>query len=232
MASDALIYDVHGNLPALEAVLDDARRAGAQRHLLGGDYALFGPWPRETVKALRTLDDAAWIRGNVDRWCADPESSPDDPMFRGPIAACREALGAKIVTELGALPERLVLDGTLYCHASPVSDLRSFTPEPTGEDQELLAAVNERRVVFGHTHVQFQRRTETGVELVNPGSVGLPWDGDPRAAYALVHDDGRIELRRVPYDHRASARAMLERYPDVAWAQRTVRRLEAARMVD
>jgi hypothetical protein len=63
----ALLYDVHGNLPALEAVLRDAETAGATRFLLGGDYALFGPFPGETIERLRALPDASWIRGNVDR---------------------------------------------------------------------------------------------------------------------------------------------------------------------
>ena len=73
----AVIYDVHGNLPALEAVLTDAAGAGAERYLLGGDYALFGPWPAETVARLREIPDATWIRGNVDRWTAFPGQVPD-----------------------------------------------------------------------------------------------------------------------------------------------------------
>jgi diadenosine tetraphosphatase ApaH/serine/threonine PP2A family protein phosphatase len=228
----ALVYDVHGNLPALDAVLADARQAGAEHFLLGGDYALFGPWPRETVEVLRTLEGAIWIRGNVDRWCAHPEAAPDDPLIRDAIDACRRELGSDLATELGALEAQRVLDGVRYCHGSPASDLRSFMPQPAEEDEELLAGSNERRVVFGHTHLQFQRLTENGVELVNPGSVGLPFDGDPRAAYALVEDGRVIELRRVSYDHRESARAMRERYHASPWAERTARRLEAARMVD
>ena len=74
----ALLFDIHGNLPALEAVLDDARAAGAKRYLLGGDYAVFGGWPAETVARLRELPDATWIRGNVDRWAATeaPDGEP------------------------------------------------------------------------------------------------------------------------------------------------------------
>jgi predicted phosphodiesterase len=228
----ALVYDVHGNLLALEAILADARQAGAQNFLLGGDYALFGPWPRETVDALRSLKGALWIRGNVDRWCAQPEAAPDDPLIQDAIEACRKELGSELVTELGALEEQRVLDGVRYCHGSPASDVRSFMPKPDEGDEGLLAGAKERRVVFGHTHLQFHRLTESGVELVNPGSVGLPLDGDHRAAYALVEDGGAVKLRRVSYDHRESARAMRERYRESPWAERTVRRLEAARMVD
>jgi predicted phosphodiesterase len=228
----ALIYDVHGNLPALEAVLDDARGAGADAFLLGGDYALFGPWPAETVEALQALPEATWIRGNVDRWSADPGDAPDDPLVREAIDACRAALDLDAVNELAALPEQLVLDETRYCHGSPVSDVRSFMPSASDEDDELIGDSDERRVVFGHTHLQFVRATEAGVELVNPGSVGMPFDGDPRAGYAVIGDGGRVELRRVAYDHEASAAALEERFGGSQWAARSARRLRNATMCD
>src|SRR4051812_44401746 len=139
----ALLYDVHGNLPALEAVLADAQSQGADRYVLGGDYAMFGPWPRETVERLKQLEDAQWIRGNVDRWTANPDDAPDHPMPQSAIAACRAELGDALVEELGSLPEQIVIDGVRYCHASPVSDLRSFFPEPAADEHELLAGVEE-----------------------------------------------------------------------------------------
>jgi diadenosine tetraphosphatase ApaH/serine/threonine PP2A family protein phosphatase len=228
MAALALLYDVHGNLPALESVLQDTRTAGIERFLLGGDYALFGPWPAESVAALRALPDAIWIRGNVDRWTAHPDQAPDDHV-RAAIAACRTELGDGVADELGALPEQAMLAGTRCCHASPLSDLRSFLPEPADDEAELLAGVSERRIVFGHTHLQFRRPGPDGVELINPGSVGMPFDGDHRAAYAIVHDDGRIEHRRVAYDHEASAAAMTVRFGDAAWARRSATRLRNAR---
>jgi diadenosine tetraphosphatase ApaH/serine/threonine PP2A family protein phosphatase len=203
----ALLYDVHGNLPALEAVLADAEAAGAERFLLGGDYALFGAWPRETVARLRALD-ADWIRGNGERWTAAPEEAPE--AVRPAIARCRELLGGELVEELAVLPETLSRGGSLYCHGSPLSDVRSFLPEPGDDEEELLAGVEAERLVFGHTHLAFTRRAANGIELVNPGSVGMPFDGDPRAAYALVGDDGALELRRVVYDHYASAAAVRE----------------------
>ena len=226
------MYDVHGNLPALEAVLDDARAAGAEGFLLGGDYGLFGPWPAETVAKLHELSGATWIRGNVDRWTAAPDDAPDDTLIRAAIVACREALSEEVASELGALTEQIVIRGIRYCHGSPISDVRSFMPTPADDDAELLDEVGERRVVFGHTHLQFARTTRSGVELVNPGSVGMPFDGDPRAAYALLADDGRIDLRRVAYDHEASAAAMEEQYPGKAWAERSARRLRRARMCE
>ncbi len=226
----AIIYDVHGNLPALEAVLADARDAGAQRFLLGGDYALFGPFPAETLKLLHELDDALWVRGNVDRWTAQPDRLGDgDHLVPRAVSDTRAAIGEQAAAELGELAERHRLDGTLYCHASPVSDMRSFMPESGEDDEQLLAGAGERRVVFGHTHLQFNRTGPDGVELLNPGSVGLPFDGDPRAAYALAHDDGSIELRRVAYDQQAAIDALQQHFGGVPWAQRSITRLQNAR---
>jgi diadenosine tetraphosphatase ApaH/serine/threonine PP2A family protein phosphatase len=189
-----LLYDVHGNLPALEAVLADCP---ADRFLLGGDYATFGAWPHETVARLRELD-AEWIRGNVDRWLVEAPDAPD--AMQPLIERSRQMAGQELCEELAALPDATTHEGTLYCHASPLSDMDSFYPEPQDSDAERLMGVEARRVVFGHTHLQFEREGPGGIELVNPGSVGMPLDGDHRAAYALAHDDGRIELRRVAYD--------------------------------
>jgi len=227
----ALLYDVHGNLPALQAVLDDARARGADRWLLGGDYALFGPEPEGALEELRALEPAMWLRGNGERWCAAPDDLGDvHPIVPAAIAACREALGAATVEELGALAEQGLGAETRYCHASPPSDVRSFLPQPAADEAELLAGVTEPRLVFGHTHLPFRRISMTGgIELVNPGSVGLPFDRDPRAAYALVHDDRRVEHRRIPYDHGAAAAWMRERWPGAAWAETVARRIEQSR---
>jgi diadenosine tetraphosphatase ApaH/serine/threonine PP2A family protein phosphatase len=226
----ALLYDVHGNLPALEAVLADARGAGAERWLLGGDYALFGGWPEDCVALLRELRDAVWIRGNGERWTANPDDAPDNPVVPGAVHACREALGGALTQELAGLPYDHADGDTYVCHASPVSDLRSFMPEPADDEAELLEGVSARRLVFGHTHLPF-RRERGGIELVNPGSVGMPFDGDTRAAYALVHADGAIEHRRVAYDHAAAAARVRDRFGG-SWAEVVARRIEQATMVD
>jgi diadenosine tetraphosphatase ApaH/serine/threonine PP2A family protein phosphatase len=223
----AVLYDIHGNLPALEAVLEDAEAAGATDHQLGGDYAAFGAWPMACVERLRALPDARWIRGNWERWQTDPSAAPDTEVIQGAAAAVIAALGDEVVADLGALPGADERDGTLFCHGSPGSDMDSFLPEPSEEDDQLLAGVTARRVVFGHTHVQFRRRSPGGIDLLNPGSVGLPWDGDVRAAYALIGDDGEVELRRVAYDHEAAAAALEDR--GQPWAEITARRLRAAR---
>ena len=226
----ALVYDVHGNRLALDAVVADARTQGADRWVLGGDYALFGPEPEAAVALLRELTPALWLRGNGERWTAQPDAAPDNDVVPPAIAACRAALGEALVAELGELREQGVHEDTRYVHASPVSDLRSFTPEPGEDEPELLADVGEPRLVFGHTHLPFRRISAMGgIELVNPGSVGLPYDGDQRAAYALIGPDRRVEHRRVPYDHAASAARVRERWQGAAWADTVARRIEQAR---
>jgi predicted phosphodiesterase len=224
-----IAFDVHGNLPALEAVLADASAAGVERWILGGDYALFGGWPAETVAALDALDAPVRIRGNAERWTADPASVPENPVVPGGVAACREALGAATVARLAGLAFDAALDGTQVVHASPVSDLRSFLPAPGPEDEELLRAArpDARRLLFGHTHLPFAR-SAGGVALVNPGSVGMPLDGDVRAAWALLHEDGRIEHRRVAYDHVAAAAQVRARFGPGGWAAIVARRIERA----
>jgi putative phosphoesterase len=222
---EVLLYDVHGNLPALEAVLEDA--AGADAYVLGGDYALFGGWPKETVERLQQLPDALWIRGNTDRWLAGlaPEVE-GNPVPLAALESARAALGKQLVLDLASLPATARRAETLICHASPQSDMRSFLEEPQEDEAELLEGVTATRLIFGHTHLPFYRVTDAGVELMNPGSVGLPYDGDPRASYVRLHDDGSIELRRVPYDHASSADKVRHQ---PGWGETVARRLETAR---
>jgi diadenosine tetraphosphatase ApaH/serine/threonine PP2A family protein phosphatase len=231
----ALLYDVHGNLPALQAVLRDAESRGADGHLLGGDYTLFGGWPGECLALLEALPQATWIRGNGERWTADPGAAPADVVVQGAIASCAETLGADTVARLAALPESASVtagpvEGRAW-HGSPLSDERSFLPEPQPEDEELLSGVAEARLYFGHTHLPFQRVSAQGIELVNPGSVGMPFDGNPRAAYALLHDDGRVEHRRVHYDHASAARRVREQARGAPWGETIGKRIERAQFL-
>jgi diadenosine tetraphosphatase ApaH/serine/threonine PP2A family protein phosphatase len=210
-------------------VLDDARREGADEWLFGGDYALFGAWPAETVARLHELRPARWIRGNGERWTASPGETPDEAV-RAAAEACAEALGTATVAELAALPFSARDGDTLYVHASPVSDVESLGPDPAdGDDARLGGVEGLARLVVGHTHLPFRRPGPGGVEVVNPGSVGMPFDGDPRAAYALIGADGDVEHRRVAYDHAASAAALRDRYGAEGWAATPARRLDGAR---
>jgi diadenosine tetraphosphatase ApaH/serine/threonine PP2A family protein phosphatase len=223
----AALYDIHGNLPALEAVLADAQAAGTDRYLLGGDYASLGAWPVEVLDRLRKLPTVGRLRGNWERWQESASDAPDLPFIKSAMDWVREALGPERIADLAALPETAIVDGRLFCHASPVSDMRSFLPAADADEEELLAGVGQRTVVFGHTHLQFRRVSAGGIELVNPGSVGLPFDGDHRAAYALFGDGhGDVELRRVDYDHRRYAATVRERMQGLG--EEVAERIEAA----
>jgi diadenosine tetraphosphatase ApaH/serine/threonine PP2A family protein phosphatase len=221
----ALLFDVHGNPAALEAVLADAERAGATSYLVGGDLVVGGLDPSGTVERLRALPDARWLRGNTDRWLL--ETPIDQPPFLWrALDEARRMLRWDEIEWLYSLPTRVELDGVLYVHASPLVDTDSFAPQPQDEDERRLAEVSGRTVVFGHSHVQFgPREGPNGTTLVNPGSVGMPLDEDPRAAYALV-DGGSFEQRRVDYDHLGVAAGL---HALGKWAEPFATRIELAR---
>jgi predicted phosphodiesterase len=220
----ALLYDIHGNLVALQAVLADAERAEVSSYVLGGDYATFGPWPRETVELLETLPTVARIRGNVDRWLREEPEVPESAreFVTTALTVARESLGPALVERLYGLPERSELEGILICHGSPVSDIESFAPDAQPDEERLLAGEKQRAILFGHSHKQFNRAGPSETLLVNPGSVGAPLDGDPRAAWAL-YAQGEIALRRTAYDVERAA-AQMRSYG--AWADPIAHRIE------
>ncbi len=200
----ALLYDIHGNLPALERVLADADAAGAQSYLLGGDFGSWSPWPLETLERLRALPQATWIRGNGERWLREPPT--DRPEVTSALAKLDSGLGSE-VGWVYSLQTQVELDGVLYVHGSPLSDVESFPAEASDDDERMLSGVHDRTVVFGHSHLQFTRPGPNGTTLLNPGSVGMPLDGDLRGAYALRGADGAFDLRRVEYDNERAAAA-------------------------
>jgi putative phosphoesterase len=223
-----LLYDVHGNLPALEAVLADARDTPVTRWVLGGDYASFGAWPVEAVARMDELDDAVWIRGNWDRWQrGERDDMPPGEDLQTALASVVETLGPALIQRLAELPKTHRERDVLFCHGAPRTDMDSFAPNATDHDDELLDGVDARRVVFGHTHLPVDRE-HRGIHLFNPGSVGLPFDGDPRAHWAVLHDDGRAELRRVSYDVDEAISGLHARYDDAPWIGGTVARLRKA----
>ena len=217
-----LLYDVHGNLAALEAVVADARGRGVDEWLVGGDVAAFGGWPEETIDALRALEPARWIRGNHERWAVEQDQVPAQPLPIGAAAALRGALDDDLVEELYALPTSVEIPGGEAWHASPVSDVEGFAPHPAPGDRDLLGDRTPGLLVVGHTHVPVHRPVERAdggtTVVVNPGSVGLPFDGDPRSAYGLLHDDGRIELRRIDYDVEQAVARQHERWGVDGWS--------------
>jgi predicted phosphodiesterase len=196
-----VLYDIHGNLPALEEVLADAETVGVDRWLLGGDYAAPSPWPLQTLERLRELPNAIWIRGNGERWLFEPPYDRPEVMeaydlFHGQLPETDEKW-------LYSLPPQVELDGILYVHGSPLSDVESFAPQPEVGEERMLDGVHDRLVVFGHSHQQFRRPGPANTDLLNPGSAGMPLDGDARAAWATRDDD--FELRRVEYDVEKAA---------------------------
>ena len=198
-----MLSDIHGNLPALEAVLAAAARARPTGYLLGGDYGTPSPAPKETLDRLRKLPNAVWIRGNGERWLREP------PLDRPEVMEVYEHLTSGVpeheVEWLYGLPESAELDGVLYVHGSPLSDVDSFAPEPQEGEERLLAGLSDRTIVFGHSHQQFRRPGPDGTDLLNPGSVGMPLDGDVGAAWATW--DGDFTFRRTPYDVERAAAA-------------------------
>jgi len=113
------------------------------------------------------------------------------------------------------LPPQAEIDGVLYVHGSPLADDESFDIEPREDDERLLAGERDRTIVFGHSHLQFQRPGPNGTFLVNPGSVGAPRHGEPNAAWAVRPDSGEFELRRTNYDTARAAAAFRALGPPV-----------------
>jgi diadenosine tetraphosphatase ApaH/serine/threonine PP2A family protein phosphatase len=198
-----VLYDIHGNMPALERVLAEADDLGIDRWLLGGDYGTPSPWPLETLARLRELPNATWIRGNGERWLVEPPL--DRPEVMETYDVFRGGIPDDEVQNLFNLPPQAELDGILFFHGSPLSDVESFPPEPGEDDERMLAGVHDRTVVFGHSHQQFRRPGPKGTDLLNPGSVGMPLDGDVRSAWATW--DGDFQFRRTEYDVERAAAA-------------------------
>jgi predicted phosphodiesterase len=198
----AILYDIHGNIAALDEVLAEAETARVDRYLLGGDYGTPSPAPRETLERLRALPNATWIRGNGERWLRE---TPEIPEVQEAYREFDGTMTEDEVDRLYSLPERAELDGILYVHGSPLSDVESFAPAAEDGEERMLAGVRDRTIVFGHSHQQFRRPGPDGTHLVNPGSVGMPLDGDVRAAWAVWTGD--FEFRRTEYDVERAAAA-------------------------
>src|SRR3954447_4823742 len=194
----AALYDIHGNLPALEAVLAEVEREGVDAIVIGGDIASGPPQPREVVELVPSLPAAHCIRGNADR-LRDRELAGEEGL-----EWLFGQLGEEQVEWLVSLPFSAVLDDTLYVHATPQDDVTVVTEITTDEKLAgLLLEVEQSRVVAGHTHMQLDR--QVGEKLfANAGSVGWPYEGRTGAYWALVDD--AISFRRTDYDlERAAA---------------------------
>jgi putative phosphoesterase len=222
----AALYDIHGNLSALEATLSEVEREAPDMIVVGGDVAL-GPMPRETLDRLMTLERRAYfIRGNTDRELVDHydgTSMLGETVGEADVWVRRGKWAAEQITEaqrdfLASLPETLVLEieglgPTLFCHGSPRSDEEVITRLTPGTRlDELLSGVKETVIVCGHTHVQFDR-AHGGKRVINAGSVGMHNEGRPGAYWLLIGPD--VELRRTIYDvEDAAKRIRTTGFPD------------------
>jgi putative phosphoesterase len=210
----AALYDIHGNLPALEAALADVEREGVDAILVGGDIAS-GPLPAETLQLLRSLGDRVrFVRGNADRVLDLPGTSP----FAAGRRWVAEQLGPAGLRFLERLPTDEVLDvdglgEVLFCHGAPGSDEEPITRLTSDERlRTLLRGVAQRVVVCGHTHIQFDRRVDD-VRVVNAGSVGQPYEAEPGAYWLLAGPD--ISFRRTTYAvEQAAARIRTTGHPN------------------
>ena len=204
----AALYDVHGNLPALEAVLAEVDADATV--LVGGDVAS-GPFPVETLDRLRAFGERVhFVRGNADRVLdfAGENTGEQWVQSRRWVA---ERLGEESLAFLAGLPVDVTLDvETLgpvrFCHGAPGSDETVITRVTSAERlRGLLAGVEERVVVCGHTHIQFDRAVDE-IRVLNAGSVGAPYEGR-RGAYWLELGPG-VTFRRTDYDVEAAVAAI------------------------
>ena len=201
----ALLADVHGNASALAAVLREVEAEGADLLIHAGDLT-WGPLVEETLALIQGYrGPAAFVRGNSERavleLADDTRASEDEPTPRE--VWMLEQHDAAALAFLRSFSENVVVDvaglgAVRVCHGSPRSDTECVTVEtPEARVREFMAGVEERIVATAHTHVQFDRRVGD-VRSINPGSVGLPYEGRPGAFWALLGPD--IELRRTEYD--------------------------------
>ncbi|MBC7788351.1 MAG: metallophosphoesterase family protein [Anaerolineae bacterium] len=216
----AALYDIHGNLPALEAVLQDISRTDADQIVVGGDVVP-GPMPRETIRYLLNLDiPVHFISGNGDReilaWMRGTESDTIPEQYREVMRWVAQQLQPEHEVVLASWLKTLRLDipglgEVLFCHATPRSDTEIFT-RLTSEDRlvPVFGELDVRVVVCGHTHMQFDRMIQ-GIRVVNAGSVGMPF-GEPGAYWLLLGPD--VQLRHTTFDlEKAAERIRDTKYP-------------------
>jgi predicted phosphodiesterase len=209
------LYDIHGNLDALDAVLADPRSAGADVVVVGGD-TVPGPYARASLDRLRSLGvPLRWVRGNGEREVAATARGVDgglEGMVALTSARTAEELGDNALG-LGDLPLSVHVEDVLFCHASPRRDDEMLTRiSPADRWEAALSGTEARLVVAGHTH-QPDDRIVGGTRFVNAGSVGMPYDGTGEASWLWIAD-GEPELRQTAYDSLAAGRRMLAAWPD------------------
>jgi putative phosphoesterase len=198
----AVLADVHGNAPALRAVLAEIDRDPVDAIVVAGDV-VGGALVRETLELLDArMEPTHWVRGNSEREAVaayDGAALSDDPAGRA-AAWSAKALDRRWRDELASWPISLALDGVRFCHGSPRRDDEFLTRATPDEVLlEALGGVPERLVVGGHTHQQMVRELAGGVTYANAGSVGIPYEGRPGAFWMLV-ESGVARPCETTYD--------------------------------
>jgi predicted phosphodiesterase len=218
----AVLADVHANLPALEAVLDDVETHGVDRIVLLGDIA-GGPMPAETLDLLAALGETAvWVHGNGERELVEAfDGKPGEGRTGADAAACAALIEQRHRDLMAGLPMTVSLDvdglgPALFCHATPRRDDEFvLVDSPISRWSAVLDGVSEGLVVCGHSHMPFDRLAG-GRRVVNPGSVGMNYG--PVGAYWALLGDGVVQLRRTEYDvEEAAARIGASRHPEADW---------------
>ncbi|HKV57826.1 MAG TPA: metallophosphoesterase family protein [Ktedonobacteraceae bacterium] len=219
----AALYDIHGSLPALNAVLEELEEVQPDLIVVGGDIVP-GPIPRQTLERLSQLgDQVRTIRGNGDREVtATFDGLPFPPgMSEGVREVTRWTAGQLEQSQrdfLAQLPEQLTLHieglgDILFCHATPRNDVEIFTPiTPQERLNTIFSGVEQQVVVCGHTHMQFDMRVGS-IRILNAGSVGMAYADHPGAYWLLLGPEG-VEFRRTEYDlEEAAQRVRNSGYP-------------------
>jgi putative phosphoesterase len=207
----AALYDIHGNLPALDAVLNEVAAEGVDHVVIGGDV-LPGPMPRECLDRVTSLEVlTSFVRGNGDRETVAAARGQIGPAVPAYFHEAMRWNGAQLspgdqqIIDAWPLSLRMTLPGLgalLFCHATPRDDNEIFTAATADEKlRPLFDAAAVDVVVCGHTHMQFDRMVGT-TRVVNAGSVGMPFDS-PGAYWLLL--GAAVELRRTDYDLQAAA---------------------------
>lgn len=215
----ASLYDIHGNLPALEAVRAELEDVQPDLIVIGGDVVP-GPMPRQTLaRLIQSGNRVRFIRGNGEREVLEAfDGLPFDPKLGEQVrettgwnAAQLEQSGRDFIAQW---PEQITiqvegLGSILFCHASPRNDMDIFTPNsPQERLKTFFSGVEAQVVVCGHTHIQFEMRVGS-VRILNGGSVGMPYADRP-GAYWLLLDPRGVEFRRTEYDLAKAAQLVRE----------------------
>lgn len=221
----AVVSDIHGNVQALEAVMNDIIEQGCEHVFCLGDLAMAGPQPVEIIEYAQQQESWTIIQGNTDRMLATFDDQVVDflqaqyPVMANAIVSDNELIETTHKQYLADLPPQLSLDiegcSVLLVHGSPRANNEDILPDmPLETIEEIIDGTKEQLILCGHTHIPCGYQTNSGQTVVNVGSVGRPMTSEPRACYAVIDfNDGNFEIRHrfIPYDNQTAAQLMSQR---------------------